>query len=129
MRTLAACILSVLTCLSQAQDISSTWLEGLNAMAPIYEKNADPYFKRFAQQVYPPGTDGKLIDAQYRIYKQQSEELTNDLRSAIKEKKNLFAGEYSKQQLLNLLAFTYRNNFPGLDYEFFEKAGAEAGKK
>ncbi|MBS1545516.1 MAG: hypothetical protein JST14_17900 [Bacteroidetes bacterium] len=124
-RVLPLLLVIFLSTLVNAQDATSKWLEGSNSILSIYERHADPYFRRFAQNAYPPGTDKKLIDAQYKVYKQKSEMLGDELRSAIKAKKEMFAGEYSRQQLLNVVQFTYRNNFPGLDYTFFQTCNAE----
>lgn len=106
-----------------AQSHLGDGIDVFNQVADIFEKGAQPYFQRFAEIKFPPGDTSaarrQAIESQFRIYRDQATTLR-------KESLDFFAKDTNKERfnkdfLLRYFTTLYANNFPGLDYKFFEE--------
>jgi hypothetical protein len=91
----------------------------ISTIGSQFEQAFSPFARKFAQESYPSKirTEG-LIDAQYRIYINKAHMLTEGFLSP-----DIYTGisEISKEFVYSVFESAYRNNFPGLNYSFFDK--------
>jgi|GEM_PF-2377850 len=118
--------------------------EEFNKVADTFEKNLKPYLLKFSEQQYKPDVQKADPEQQYKPDVQKADPLLLTVAFQIYTQKARFIREEGFQNLIFQLDsgilidqkmvigyfdLSYRNNFPGLDYIFFEKCADELKKQ
>ena len=105
--------------------------EEFNKVADTFEKNLKPYLLKFSEQQYKPDVqkaDPLLLTVAFLIYTQKARFIREEgFQNLIFQ---LDSGILIDQKMvIGYFDLSYRNNFPGLDYIFFEKCADELKKQ
>ena len=105
--------------------------EEFNKVADTFEKNLKPYLLKFSEQQYKPDVqkaDPLLLTVAFQIYTQKARFIREEgFQNLIFQ---LDSGILIDQKMvIGYFDLSYRNNFPGLDYIFFEKCADELKKQ
>lgn len=118
-----------LTCVGYTQPKGNEELfkKEFNKVADVYEKTLRPYLLKFATNQFKGSSNTieqkQLIDSYYRIYLQKMEKLRSDgYTSLLQQFPNQKIGRI---EIIDYFDFSYRVQFTGLDYEFFESCAED----
>lgn len=105
--------------------------EEFNTIADIFEKNVKPYLLKFSEQQYREDfgkANPLLLNMRYKIYLQKAGFLREEGFQIIVSR--LDSGVLiDRAMVVDYFDIIYRDNFPGLDYIFFEKCADELKKQ
>lgn len=126
---LAALTLFCFKANSQSNDRLEKFEKDFNVVADIFDKNLEPYLRKFAQGLTSPTMDScdrvKYPQSVYTLLKIKADKVRRDLYS------ELVKMEYPKktlrfnEKILNNFSTVYMMEIPGLDYQFFEQCEKE----
>lgn len=107
---------------AQAGNDEEAFKKTFNAVADTFEKRVKPYLLKFSSNQFNVDSntpEGKhLIDSYYRIYLQKAEHIRSDIFVNLNSR--LLKERVDKSSITDSFIFSYRIQFPGLDYAFFE---------
>ena len=94
----------------------------------VYEKGIIPYLMDMAKNEHPEiknQLDSELVQSRVEVLKAETLSLSDDINQKIKDGKI----DASNQEIfLRVVDFEYRNNFPGIKRDFFDKTHEEVRK-
>jgi hypothetical protein len=100
----------------------------ITSVGKIFETEFMPYARKFAEASYPLKLRSEnLTDAQYRIYVSKARSLTEGFLNAELYQQGTPPSGLNENFVYLMFEAAYRNNFPGLDYTFFEKTESKLG--
>lgn len=93
-----------------------------NKTVNAFEKQLTPYLKEFSKIQFEDKNDSytkSLIDSRYKIYLQKMETLKVESYEFLLKRMIDQKSQITQNHLIEYFDFLYRNNFTGLDFNFF----------
>jgi hypothetical protein len=113
----------------KAQGDDQPHLKDLEEVSEIYVENLKPYLKKFSNALSPPKLVGDkregFVKSQYQLFLAKTEFVQ---KKAIEELLKMSAPKNTNetQWIISAYAQVFMVEFPGLDYQYFEKCKDEA---
>lgn len=113
----------------QSSDQLKAFEKDFNVVADIFDKNLEPYLRKFAQGLTSPTMDScdriKYPQSVYNLLKIKTDRVRKDLYSEFLNICSKAKSPCSKEKMLNNFSTVYMMEIPGLDYRFFEQCERE----
>jgi hypothetical protein len=124
------CIFIVLVSHAYSQQLQkeSSFQKDFDDVSNIFEDNIRPYLRKFAEMQASPKFDSVIrkqaIQSQLNLFEEKTKNLrAQSLKQILKDYEN--GQRVNKDYLLGYFHFLYSIQFPGLDYQYFEKCTNE----